>query len=457
MSADLPLTRMPSRTPTHPRRTAVRADPFWSSMWRTGSTGDWYSVDDFRSLAQAEFVSPPAWLRMPRDQARTRVLSPRNREQVYRVIAALDQWRTMTVEQLEALTDISGFASGNLSLLSTMWNAGLIELCEMGAMFRPGARARDGLLIRPTRPGAMLRELEAQMTYPEWLSTSAGMPFDADRQFARHNILSTELGLRMAEFSNVGMVLGEKLSSMAGLAFSGIGDPVPSKGAAGGSDLTLIRPDGLRIAVEVTASISGSWIYDKVARLVGILNFQPLAHSGLCVLFVVAPRRESVSMEPREMLRKIKHDIQKAVHLLPGSVMDRTAERIGVTSWAELFPDGNSAVADLRKLPFERPTGPGRISDEHAENVWERAHFLDPASVPFTPHKPEAMTAVMSNAAGLRGVPHALRRGPVRPVFSDINVARQGLDIIGQVEGTQPMDGGRGAAGAPKLPARLVY
>lgn len=457
MPAPVPLSRLASRTPVHPRRAALRADPFWSSMWRTGSTGDWYSVEDFRALAAIDQVAVPRWLRMSAEEARERVLASKNRESVYRVIAALDQWRTMTVEQLEAVTDIAKFTFGDRSLLATMWNAGLIELCEMGSLFRPGERHHNGLLVRPTRPGAMLRELVEQMSYSEWLSTSAGMTFDADRQFARHNILATELGLRMAEFGNVGTVLGEKLSSMSLLAYSGVGDPVPTTGVNNGADLTLVRNDGLRIAVEVTASVSGGWLYDKVERLVRIMHQRPLAHTGLCVLFVIAPRREIVLNEPREMLRKVKKDIQKAVHAFPGKHFDPTAARIGVVSWPDLFPDGESAAPDLRQLPIERPTGPGYIGDPNAENVWERAYFLDPSSVPFTPDNPEAMTAVVDSAAGLRGVPHAVRTSANRPVFSDINVAAHGFDIIGEVEGTQPLDGGRGAAGPPKLPPRLVY
>lgn len=457
MTDAVPLSRMPSRTPMHPRRAALRADPFWASMWRTGSTGDWYSADDFRALGAAGFSVAPSWMTMPKDDARARVLAPRNRENVYRAIAALDQWRTMTVEQLEALTDIRKFAAGERSLLSAMWNAGLVELCQMGAMFLPGERVRDGLLIRPAKPGSLLHEIEAQMSYAEWLSTTTGEPFDADRQFARHNVMSTEFGLRMAEFSNVGTVLGEKLSSMARLAYDGVRDPVPTTGASGGSDLTLVRTDGLRIAVEVTASVHGGWFYEKVERLVRILHRRPLAHTGLCVLFVVAPRRETVSQAPREVLRKVKQDIQKAVRAYPGKHSDPTAARIGVASWADLFPDADSASADLRMLPVERPTGPGYLGDPEADNVWEWARYLDPSSVPFTPDSREMMTAVIDNSAGLRGVPHAVRTSRTRPSFAERNVAERGFDIIGQVEGTKSLNAGRGAAAAPKLPERLVY
>ncbi|WP_205820340.1 hypothetical protein [Microbacterium sp. A20] len=393
---------------------------------------------------------------MTEEDAQSRVLAPRNREKVYRTIAALDQWRTMTVEQLEALTDMKKFAAGECSILSAMWNAGLVELCQMGALFLPGERLRDGLLVRPTKPSALLRELESQMSYAEWVSTTAGAPFDADRQFARHNVIATEFGLRMAEFGNVGMVLGEKLSSMARLAYDGLRDPVPTTGASGGSDLTLVRTDGLRIAVEVTASVHSGWFYDKVERLVRILHRRSLAHTGLCVLFVVAPRRETASQAPREVLRKVKQDIQKAVRAYPGTRTDPTAARIGIASWVDLFPDAETACANLRMLPVERPTGRDYLGDPDDENVWEWAHYLDAASVPFAPQNAEMMTAVMDNAAGLRGVPHAVRTSSNRPSLIDLCMARTGFDIAGQADGTKSLVR-RGAVGAPKLPARLVY
>lgn len=448
---------MPSRTPLHPRRTALRADPYWSSMWRTGSTGDWYSAADGRALASIGVSQVPSWLQMTERDARGRVLAPRNRERVYRTIAALDQWRTLTVEQLEALADVRKFASGERPLLSAMWNAGLVELCQMGAMFLPGERAREAYLIRPARPGKVLRELEAQMSYVEWVSTTAGTTFDADRQFARHNVLATEFGIRMAEFGNVSTVLGEKLSSMSQLAYAGVGDPIPTTGASGGSDLTLVRPDGLRVAVEITASIHGRWFYDKVEKLVRIFHRRPLAHTGLCVLFVVAPRRELAHQAPREVLRKVKQDIQKAVRAYPGTHSDPTRARIAVASWTDLFPSGETASIDLRMLPVERPTGPGYLGDLHGTNVWEWAHYLDPLSIPFAPNSSEMMTAVIGNAAGLRGVPHAVRPIAGRPNLSDMSVKAQGFDIVSQVEGTKSLDLGRGAAAAPKLPARLVY
>lgn len=455
----IPLASLPSRTPAHRLRGAVRDDPYWTSIWRPGSTGDWYSAADYRALHRGGFVTAPAWLDMSADDARTRVLAPRHRERVLRVLAALDQWRTMTVQQLEALTDVDCLTRGNASLLSALWNAGLVEICELGAVFKRGPRERDGILVRPARPGPVLAAFEASLTSVERISAHAGLGFDSDRQFTRHNILATEFALRAAEYTRVAMILGEKLSTLSLLAYAGVGQPVPSSGAAGSSDMTLVRPDGLRIAVEMTASLSGgaAGFYRKAERIVQILHRRPLAETGLMVLFVVAPRQDSTDSDPRRVLGQVKRAVQKAVHTYPGTVTDPTAARVAVASWAELFPADRVAHDDFMHLPVERPTGPGYRGDLDDPRVWEQARMLDAASTPFTPHDASALKAVVGNASGLRGVPHALRRPRNRPNLSDLSVRALGFDTIPQVEGTKPIDQGRGVSGVATIPERLRY
>lgn len=266
---------------------------------------------------------------------------------------------------------------------------GLVEICQMGAMFLPGERVREGLLLRPTKPGELLHKIERQMSYAEWLSTSAGMPFDSDRQFARHNVLATELGLRMAEFGNVGTALGEKLSSMAMLAYTGVRDPVPTTGTAGGSDLTLVRTDGLRIAVEVTASVHGGWFSEKVERLVRILHHRPLARTGLCVLFVVAPRRETVSQAPREVLRKVSRTSKRQCGLTQESTPIRPLRASASSVGRNSFPTASTRLLTSVNSRLNAPPGPATsaIPAERTYGTGHTSSTLSPCRSPPRIHR----------------------------------------------------------------------
>ncbi|MDF2993588.1 MAG: hypothetical protein K0S37_4102, partial [Microbacterium sp.] len=354
-------------------------------------------------MEDAEFIVVPAWLRMDINYARARVYAVRNRETVLRLMAALDQWRTMTVHQVEALTDVAGIADGYKSLVSALWNVGLIEVCAMGATFGARSIDRGQLLIRPSANQSAFKDLTDALGTLEWLSVTAGLGFDSDRQYARHNVLATELGLRLAEHGQVGMVLGEKLSTMGLLAYAGVGAEVPAH-VRNASDLVLIRPDGLRIAVEMTAT-TGAGLRDKVVRLVRILDDRSLAKTGLTVLFVVAPRHDATASSA-SMARTVKREVQRAVHDWRGSHHAPSHTRVGVVRWEDWCPAPGVIVSDFGRLPVDRPTGPGYRGDLDDPTVWQREYMLDPTALPFHPDGPGRMRRVLQGARMLRGVPH---------------------------------------------------
>lgn len=371
--------------------------------------GDWYSADDVRRLAAAGICERPPWLRMETSYARRRVFAARNRETVLRIIAALDQWRTMMVQQVEALTDTTGIAGGYTSLVSALWNHGLIELCATHAAFTRTVN-RQTLLLRPAQSSEALQTFSETISAEEWLTVTAGLPLDGDRQYARHNTLATEFGLRLAEHAKVGMALGEKLSSMALLAYAATGAAAPPR-THNSADLTVVRADGLRIAVEMTANL-GPRLRSKVEHLVRVLDDRALAQTGLTVLFVVAPRQDGATTSAA-MSRAVKWEVQQAVHRFRGSHLAPTHSRVAVTRWEDLFPAPGMVVDDFARLPAERPTGPGFLGEREAPGVWQREHLLDPEALPFSPEDSSAMLRVIRNGRSLRGVPHALRADAV--------------------------------------------
>lgn len=384
---EIDLAALRSRTPLHPRRTARRGDPY--ELWRGRALGHW-------ALAEGEHA--PSWLRMRKDEARERVLAPHNRERILRVMAVLDQWRTATVEQVEALADVEGLSRGRTSLVSALWNAGLVDVGRWGHTWGQ-VPPREQLLLRPAGDSGAVQDLASVLGWADWFSVTAGLGFDASRQYARHNVLATEFGLRMAEHGQVGMVLGEKLSSWELLVRPVPGAPDLPRGGQSAADLTLIRPDGLRVLVEITATTSG--MDAKVRRLAKLLHQRPVAWTGLTAVFVIVPRHDKPD-STRADLRVVTRAIERAVRSFPGMAGDPTAAKIGVVTWRALFPRNGTARQDFGTLPTMVATGPPSAR-------WQTSRLLDPATFPFQPKDPESIQAVLRNTITLRGIPASLR------------------------------------------------
>lgn len=448
------LAALPSRTPLHPMRAAARIDPYWSHLWRAGSVGDWLSRRDADSLAQAGVSALPGWLAMPHERAWRRIES--SLPDATKLLGFLDQWRTATAQQLQYATGVERVFDSMSSWTSTLWSAGLIEVCLPGAGMRSGAQARAVTLLRPARESDDTRRLESMLTWPEWVATTGGLGFSSDRQFARHNVLATEFGLRAAEFGDVGAVLGERLSTMATLAYEGVGDGVPSSGVANSGDLTLVRGDGLRIAVEVTASKIGGWFARKVERIAVTLHRRPIRATGLVVLFVVAPHQDAGSAEVTEAMRLVKRAIASAVRLYPGTFHSPTAARLGVVAWSDLFPAPGEATVEAPLLPVQFPAAllPGAVVGDD-ERIWQTARWLDRASSPFYPDDAAAMTAVIDNAARLHGSPAALRD---RAVLGEDDLLRLSLSNAGVLDLADELQARtRGAVGEARSLPRLRW
>ena len=74
-------------------------------------------------------------------------------------------------------------------------------------------------------------------------------------QCDRHNVLRADLALRAAEHLPFSGILDEKLAAVDPLAGSGIGKSAPNADNRR-ADGVIIRPDGMRIALEIAATAS---------------------------------------------------------------------------------------------------------------------------------------------------------------------------------------------------------
>ncbi|OZB80952.1 MAG: hypothetical protein B7X32_18170, partial [Microbacterium sp. 13-71-7] len=92
-----------------------------------------------------------------------------------RMVAAVQQWRTMTTEQLEAFTDVPGVdVTATQPWLSTLWAADLVDYAVAGQTLGKSWRTAPARLVRPTRPGAGTERFTDMLSWAEWVSVTGG-------------------------------------------------------------------------------------------------------------------------------------------------------------------------------------------------------------------------------------------------------------------------------------------
>lgn len=413
------LADAPSRCPVPELRADQRRDVFWSGDWiDRGNPVSWTTRAELEREA-AYFGTDPVWPdghAHDRDAAEDAVAVQACRPERLGLLGACDQWRTATVEQLAAIVGTSVRHASSKRVVTPLLSAGLLDygtsIAEMGRSMRSG-RARHLPILRPSTAGAFERVVRATCTYAEWVSITGGLPFSADRQFDRHNLLATELGLRAAEYCDgVGAVLGEKLSG-ADLLFEGI------PWSHMGGDLTIVRRDGLRIVVELTATASSTF-RDKARRWARLLDRSSLASSGVVVLFVEAskPGRGGTS----EVLTQVVKQVQIAARAYSGVAGRAVADRMFVAKWSGLFPGPHAAAEEFFTLRAQCPAGALGAK-------WSARDLLDEGSVRLDADDPEALRAVLTSSRVLAGSPFWLRDAADAGLWNT-TLGLAGIDVI---------------------------
>lgn len=414
---------MASACPTESVNAAHRLDPYWFGLWAGGSQMAWASRALVGRLSDAGVDRlRRADSRVTPEQAMAAMCAPALRARRCAAVGAVGLWRTVTAEQVAAIVG-SPVLANSPSDLRTAWSAGLVEEGTFAVSAVGDLRRRHrGAVFRPV-DSAAFTEFAGSLSYPEWLSVTGGRRWRGGSQHDRHDLLAAELGLRVAEFAEVGSVFGEKLSSFDLLsAHNGAPDGVVGSGRGGAADVTCVRTDGLRIAVELTASISPDFTR-KVGRWARLLMDTEFDDTGLVVVFVEAANPDRVAHG--DSWNVLRTAVAAAAYEFPGAVRRRVPERMAVARWRDWFPAPLAATRGFRVLAAESPTGP-------AGDRWRPVSLLDPVELPFDPADPVAATAVLRNTAGVAGVPHWLRDGVV------------GVDVAGVLRGRAGF-----ASGAP--------
>lgn len=437
---------LPSAIPDHPLRASQRVvDPYYDDIWAPGSTAAWTTAKQAASQVARGFARVPKRLDMPYEEAWDAVLSPTayKREARLNALGALDQWRTLTAEQLALFSGDSKIASGASTVMKQLFASGLADVGIFANALINSRSAQVGTVYRPGAHNEFERRLSPALSYQEWLSITGGTPFDTKSQFDRHNLLAAELALRIAEFCSPATVLGEKLSTIAALAYEGWGEHAPIQAQGRAADLTAIREDGLRVALEITANATATGFERKVEKWASTVSTRRLSESGLIVIFVVASKPGT-----RNLLTDVRKRVARAVRLYPGLNHDMSANRIGVVDWRDWFPAVGQVHPGFPSMDawFYDPTS----VDDEGKGEWVRRSVFDFFDYGYDPAPGRDPLEVRTGASALRATPAWLRGEPVE-------TTEHVLEVTG-LAGAMPshQHGIFGFAPPPRMRARLA-
>jgi len=443
-----------SRCPLTGYRWQERDDPMWSGLFDGDSYAAWSSITQVRRMSETGVAyAPKKALARTQAEAVAAVVSANGGLTRLRMASVVHLWRTVTLPQWAALSGSSRAAEWSSFEALPLFQSGLVDAGQVRA---PGvgtwAPSANTGLARPGDERVWNRQVSPRLGWTQWLAVSAGFPWSSGRGAGsdRHNVLATELGLRLMEAGEVSAVLPEGLCDvgvLAGLA--------PGTRSTGTADMAMVRPDGARISVEVTCNAGeaekmGAKIR-KWVRALGEPN--PLARAA-GVVFLVAPRRPS-SSAPAALRRLVMRRV--AAEVADQGVPDRVARRIGVASWREWFPSDRLAsreffdlsVAVLRTTVF-------------GTREWVRESWSCPAPAwgPDTSDQ-DALSSVGEQTRVVAGIPRWFRDAGPEPLLAGLLLRAAGRSSFPSRTRPDGMPGrpvgfGWGAAGPAGAPLALA-
>jgi hypothetical protein len=211
-------------------------------------------------------------------------------------------------------------------------------------------------------------------------------------QYDRHNILTTELSLRAAEMCPLRSVLGE-----AGAGWSRVVGPDVAKNPRLIADAVWVRDDGLKIVIEMTASLSSS-TFKKIDQIADVLA-RDTSRSAV-VVFVAAPPR--VASDAR-FARRLRQAIKKAGHSSMTRVLADVESRMMLVRWEYWFPGPGLASREFARLSARRFIA--------AKDAWVECNLLDPFDVTYPSFDGSANESTFRNLNDVLGTPHWMQRG----------------------------------------------
>ncbi len=372
-----------------------RVDPFWSMAWPSSDGGPtivWRSLRSEQALAGAGIRIPsrPGGRRHTRTQDEAISLLNRRRSRLV-TFGTVNLWRTVTGQQLAAITGQSGLNSTTSDETGLLFDAGLIQR----GRFHYAGRALTEFpeIFRPD-PQASKVDLRQHLRFADWVGVTLGGPLMRGHQYDRHNILMAELSLRAAEICPLRSVLGEALATWTKLF-----DPQLHPNPYRSSDAVWIRDDGLKIAVELTAAVTVTTT-KKIDQLADLLSRD--TSKSLVVLFVVAAQPND--RRTGDVTNRLRQAVKRSSHSSRTRILANVEKRMAIVRWTDCFPGPGIATRDFVRLRAQRYSA---VDDD-----WVVVDLLDPYDVPFSGAGSPEVAETSTNLNDVLGAPWWMRTGP---------------------------------------------
>lgn len=306
------FSRLPGRAGLSEFRSATRPDPL-GFEWPAGGSASYYDM----KKALLPGASLLAWMTHEEDDQTRLELRVEEAAQVVAVVAA---WQALTPAQVEGFTG----RALSPSLLRSMVRTGLLEIATVQV---PHRRAPETFVLR-TGPG-----LSAWIRRIPWLvrmRATGGNDLPRHSAHDRHNILSAEVALRVAEHGKgVAFILPETYARYRDIL---LWHPQASDAPRALADSLWIREDGVRIAVEVTRR-TGRDFADKLAALESAMR---LGNRTYVLMLCETPQARD-----------------KVVSVFRTMTLPKLQGALAVASIQDWFPDTGEAAMSFPDLPAE--------------------------------------------------------------------------------------------------------
>ncbi len=361
------IVRDPSGLPLAPSlSTTARFDPTSIPVWVV-SDGGVYSEWLSRSTAEAREAAGVATSlrrRPDRDTALAAVtdVNAPLRQAYVDVMSALTMWKTVTAEQLAAFTGRPSITNRSNAVMDTLWDADLV----IRGRHPPGSEVP---VFYRRASGDAFGEFLGRLTYAERLAAFGGIKADWQRHYERHDIVTAELALRIAEHCPVTGVLGEPVASATHVFGP---DITIHQGKT--ADMLVLRRDGLVILVETTASFpSRSAQIQKVAKWLDLMAADRTRSTALVFVAIGEAKRGNdagIASQLRGLVPDALWGHFEAQRM-------GIADRVAVVAWRDWFPEPGQVSPGFLALRAQRP----RLGVSPDDTVWEDVDLLDPFAV----------------------------------------------------------------------------